>query len=116
MGARHPYRRGDVVLVPLSYSGPAGQKTRPALVISTDTYHDEWDEIIVVAITSQSPRRMRPSDCPVRDWQGAGLHQPSWVRSHLMTVDRRRIVARMGSLAASDLAAVETCLRHAIGL
>jgi mRNA-degrading endonuclease toxin of MazEF toxin-antitoxin module len=116
MAARHPYRRGDVVRVPLPYSGPTGQKIRPALVISTDPYHNEWDEVLVVAITSQPPRRVRPTDCLLQDWQGAGLQQPSWVRSHVVTIDRRRILAKMGWLTASDLAAVEACLRRATGL
>jgi mRNA interferase MazF len=116
MGVRHPYRCGDLVLVPLPYTGPSGEKTRPALVLSTDSYHEEWDEILVASLTSKAPRRMRPTDCPVRDWQQAGLHQASWMRSHLVTVDRRRILMRMGALTACDLAAVEACLRLATDL
>jgi mRNA-degrading endonuclease toxin of MazEF toxin-antitoxin module len=45
MAARHPYRRGDVVLIQFPFSGAAGQKDRPAIVISTDLYHDRWDEL-----------------------------------------------------------------------
>jgi mRNA-degrading endonuclease toxin of MazEF toxin-antitoxin module len=55
MAARHSYRRGDVVLVKFPFSGPAGQKNRPAVVLSTDAYHDDWDELLVVALTSQIP-------------------------------------------------------------
>jgi mRNA interferase MazF len=105
-----------VVLVQFPFSGPAGQKARPALVLSTDLYHDDWDEVLVVAITSQMPRTARPTDCPVQDWQTAGLHQPSWVRSHLATVHRHLILRPLGRLSQRDLAAVEQCLRLATGL
>src|SRR5262249_59420828 len=96
MAARHPFLRGDVVLVPFRYSGPAGQKERPAVVLSTDVYHDDWDELLVVAVTSRPPRAVRPTDCAVQDWQSAGLSQPSCVRSHLPTVDRPLVLRRLG--------------------
>jgi mRNA-degrading endonuclease toxin of MazEF toxin-antitoxin module len=116
MPARHPYRQGDVGLVPLRYSGPAGEKDRPAIVLSTDSYHDEWDELLVVAVTSRPPLRKRPTDCALQDWKTAGLHQASWVRSHLVTVLRTRIIRRLGRLSQRDLAAVESCLHVATGL
>ena len=115
MAARHPYRRGDVVRIRFPYSDVAGRKERPAVVLATDEYHDEWDELLVVAITSQPPRRLRPTDCPLQDWQVEGLQQPSWVRSHLATVHRQLVLDRIGSLTARDLAAVEDRLRRATG-
>ena len=45
MAARHPYKRGEVVLVQFPLSGPGGTKDRPAVVVSTDNYHDDWDEL-----------------------------------------------------------------------
>ncbi len=117
MPARHPYRRGDVVLVSLPFSNQAGAKNRPAVVLSRDSYHEEWDEVVLVAVTSQAPKsKNRASDCFLLDWQIAGLNQPSWVRSHTVTVDRRKIIALVGTLTTSDLAAVEGCLRSALGL
>ena len=116
MPVRHPYRRGDVVLVSFLFSALAGKKTRPAVVLSTDEYHEEWDELLVVAITSQPPPTMRPTDCFLQDWHAAGLHQPSWIRSHLATFDRRLLLHRVGGLTPRDLAAAEQCLRIATGL
>jgi mRNA-degrading endonuclease toxin of MazEF toxin-antitoxin module len=104
------------VLVPFRFSGPAGEKDRPAIVLSTDTYHDEWDELLVVALTSRVPRKRRPTDYELQDWQAAGLHGPSWTRSHLATVLRMRIIRRLGSLSQRDMGAVENCLRVATGL
>lgn len=116
MAARHPYRRGDVVLVRFPFSSAAGQKDRPGLVISTDIYHDQWDELLVVVLTSKVPRAPRPTDCLLQDWQAAGLQQPSWIRSHLATVHRVLLTRKLGNLTSRDLQAVETCLRAAVGL
>jgi len=55
MPVRHPYQRGDLVQVPFLSSGLQGQKVRPAVVLSTDDY-EEWDELLVVAVTSQRPQ------------------------------------------------------------
>jgi mRNA interferase MazF len=116
MAARHAFRRGDVVLVPFRFSGPSGQKERPAVVLSTDVYHDDWDELLVVAVTSRAPRTLRQSDCELQDWRSAGLSQPSWVRSHLATVNRAIILCKLGQLTPRDRGAVELCVRAATGL
>jgi mRNA-degrading endonuclease toxin of MazEF toxin-antitoxin module len=116
MMARHPYGRGDVLLIQFPFSGLAGQKDRPAVVISADIYHDRWDELLVVALTSKVPKTLRPTDYQVRDWQAAGLQQPSWMRSHLATVHYQLVMHKIGSLAPSDMQAVEVCLRIALQL
>lgn len=116
MAARHPYQRGEVVLVQFPFSGLSGNKDRPALVVSTATYHDDWDELLVAAITSKAPRITRATDCALQDWKAAGLHQPSWVRSHIATVHRTLILRKVGNLTSRDLQAVEGCLRVSLGL
>jgi mRNA interferase MazF len=116
MAARHPYHKGDLVLVQFPFSSAAGHKDRPAVVISSDLYHDQWDELLVVALTSRTPKLARPTDYLLLDWISAGLLQPSWFRSHLATVDRRIIIRKLGVLSARDLAAVENCLRLAQAL
>ena len=116
MPARHPYRRGDVVLVTFPFSGPGGSKDRPAVVLSTDPFHDDWDELLVVSLTSRPPKTSRLTDYELQEWQAAGLHQQSWMRSHLATVHRQLIMRRLGILSPGDLSAIEGCLRRATGL
>ncbi len=115
MAFRHPYKRGDVVLVCFPFSDASGQKERPAIVLSADTYHEEWNEILVVAITSRPPRTLRPTDYALQDWQSAGLSQPSWVRSHLATVHFQLITRKLGTLPLRDLRGVERAIRIALG-
>jgi len=116
MAARHPYKRGEVVLVQFPFSGPGGKKDRPAVVVSTCTYHDDWDELLIAAVTSRRPRTTRTTDCALQDSKTAGLHQPSWVRSHMATVQRTLIIRKLGNPTARDLHAVEGCLRDSLGL
>jgi mRNA interferase MazF len=116
MSVRHPFQRGDVVLVSFPFSNASGQKERPAVVLSTDDYYEEWNEVIVVAITSRQPKTLRKTDCELKDWHAAGLKQRSWVRSHLATVHYQLIVRKIEALSQRDLQAVEQCLRVALGL
>lgn len=116
MALRHAYRRGDVVWVEFPFGDQVGNKERPALVLSTDAYHDEWNEVLAAALTSQRPKNPRPTDSELQDWALAGLSRPSWSRSRLHTIHHYRIQRRAGSLSARDLAAIEACLRSALGL
>jgi len=44
-------RQGDVVLVPFPFTDLSGVKTRPAVVVSNDTFRGE--DVILCAVTSQ---------------------------------------------------------------
>ena len=116
MTLRHPYRRGDVILLTVPFSDAAGSKYRPAVVLSTDDYHDAWDELLIAGLTSRSPKTARASDYGLRDWKQAGLSQLSWVRSHLATVHRQIVVRKLGQLSPTDLQGMEQSLRVATGL
>lgn len=86
------------------------------MVLSTDPYHNDWDEILLVAITTVPPKNVRPTDCLLQDWRLAGLSHPSWVRFHVATVHRNLVTTKLGQLTSRDLQAVEQCLRIATGL
>ena len=51
------YEFGDVLLVPFPFTDRSTTKRRPAVVVSSDTYHRERPDIIILAVTSQA----RPS-------------------------------------------------------
>ena len=116
MALRHPFQRGDVVQVQFPFSDASGAKVRPAVVLSTIAFHDDWNEVLLVAATSRPPRTLRPSDCALQDWKQAGLSQPSWVRCHIATAHHALMRQRLGQLSVRDLANVEQCLRTALGL
>lgn len=51
------YSFGDIVLVPFPFSDQSGTKRRPAVVVSSQRYHTERPDLVIMAVTS----RVRPS-------------------------------------------------------
>mgnify|MGYP006288582769 FL=1 len=49
-------KRGDLILVAFVFADEKGVKKRPALVISSESYHDHRQEIVVAAVTSNADR------------------------------------------------------------
>lgn len=47
------YKQGDIVLIPVPFSNLKKQKQRPVLVISSDSYNQWAEDIVVLAITSK---------------------------------------------------------------
>ena len=61
-------------------------KVRPAVVLSTELYHRHRPDVIVGLITTQRPVELVPTDCELRDWRQAGLHQQSFLRLFPVTL------------------------------
>ena len=98
---------GDVVLVPVVFSGGSGHKKRPVVIV-----YDSGDaDLLVAPVTSQAARSAR--DLPVVSWQRAGLRLPSIVRlEKLATVEKPTVLRKMGRLAPEDWEKVKTVLRQ----
>ena len=109
------YRRGEVVLVGFVFSDESGWRIRPAVVISSAAYHRARQEVMVAAITSNI-KRVLFGDHVVADWKGAGLLFPSVVTGIIRTIKKSMIYRRLGSLAKSDMEAVDRELRRCLGL
>ncbi len=97
------------------FSDDSGVKLRPALVVSSDSYHRGRQEAVIAAITSNI-RRPLPGDHRLVRWKEAGLLFPSLVTGILRTVKRGMIQRRLGALHAVDARAVDAALRAALGL
>jgi mRNA-degrading endonuclease toxin of MazEF toxin-antitoxin module len=119
MPSTSTYRRGQVVVVNVPFTGQTGSKPRPALVVSVETFHQRLPDVILCPISSQ-PRyykRPGPGDHPLKHWKPVGLRFPSTVRlSNLLAVEKRLIQRVLGTVHADDLARVEHGLRAAFGL
>ncbi|MBI4328870.1 MAG: type II toxin-antitoxin system PemK/MazF family toxin [Chloroflexi bacterium] len=109
------FSRGDVVLVNFVFSSQEGVKRRPALLVSSATYHQGRQEVILVAITS-NVHRLLPGDTALVGWQKAGLLRPSTVTGVLRTVKTTALARRLGAVPSPDLRAVEASLRLALAL
>ena len=110
------YKKGDVVLVPFPFSDQTTSKRRPAVIISSDTYNDTSQDILIMAITGQTRGRMGIGEFLIENWPGAGLLKPSAVKSAISTIEQRLVVKKLGSLSSQDLLALEKALKEILGL
>lgn len=88
--------RFDVFLVRLDPTeGREIRKTRPCLVVSPDEMNEHIDTVIVAPMTTKG--RAYPTRVPVRFKGKSG----QIVLDQLRTVDKQRLVKRMGKIDAS---------------
>ncbi|HVC98182.1 MAG TPA: type II toxin-antitoxin system PemK/MazF family toxin [Pirellulales bacterium] len=71
---------GDVVVA--DFPGAMGVKRRPAVVLSSSTYHTVRPDVIIGLITSQTASAAGPTDYLLLDWAAAGLRLPSGSQPH----------------------------------
>jgi mRNA interferase MazF len=99
--------RFDVVLVPLDPTvGSEMKKTRPCVVVSPDPTNRHLNTVIVAPMTTR--QRTYPFRVPCR-FQG---RQGQIVLDQIRTIDKARIVKRIGTIAPKVQAAVLDTLRR----
>jgi len=109
------YSFGDVVLVPFPFTDQTAAKKRPAIIVSSEAYHRDRRDVILVAVTSQARPGSGFGESPVEGWKDAGLLKPSVVKPILATVDRDLIVRKLGTLRDDDRRAVQRTLSAILG-
>ncbi len=91
---------GDVIWV--EFPGVVQTKRRPAVILSSSTYHNTRPDVIVGLVTSQISKATSPTDYVIADWQAAGLRVPSAFRAFIVTLPRAAVVSTIGTLAPDD--------------
>jgi mRNA interferase MazF len=110
------YERGDIVLVPFPFSNQSATKKRPAVVVSSAPYNATSQDLVILAVTSKVVNTTGIGECPVKDWQHAGLLKPSAIKPAISTIDRTLIYRKLGALSRPDLSAMDQALRALLGL
>ena len=109
----------QVVVVNVPFTGQAGTKLRPAVIVSADSFHRGISDVIVCPISSQ-PRYFEqpgPGDRPLVNWKLAGLRFRSTARvSNLLAIEKSLIQRVMGRLTPPDLQLLNTTLQGALDL
>lgn len=106
---------GDVVLVPFPFSDQTSTKKRPAVVVSSDAYHRDRSDVILMAVTSQVRPPAGLGEIAVHRWQEAGLLRPSVLKPLIATIERRLVIRKLGKLGAQDRDALNRGLRTILG-
>ncbi|MGH7310575.1 MAG: type II toxin-antitoxin system PemK/MazF family toxin [Candidatus Rokuibacteriota bacterium] len=112
-----PPRRGEVYLVSLDPAvGAEVRKTRPAVVVQNDPANRRSPITIVAAVTSQFEEPLYPTEVLVRAPEG-GLSTDSVVLlNQIRSVDRRRVIRRLGALKSETMREVDRALLLSLGL
>jgi mRNA interferase MazF len=103
-------------LIWIDFPGVIQTKRRPAVILSSATYHASRPDIMVGLITSQTAKANSPTDYLLADWQSAGLRVPSAFRAFILTLPQTAIVSTMGRLSPGDWASVVACVKLALDI
>lgn len=68
------YEAGDVVLVRFPFTDLSSAKKRPALVLCTSKFTAWQDDVVLLALTSQT---QKDSGLRLSHWKAAGLPKPT---------------------------------------
>ena len=109
------YSFGDIVLVPFPFTDQTAAKKRPAIVVSSESYHRDRRDVILMAVTSQARPGSGTGESTVEGWKDAGLLKPSVVKPIVATVDRDLILRKLGTLREDDRGAVRRTLSAILG-
>jgi mRNA interferase MazF len=102
---------GDVVIA--DFVGATGIKRRPAVVVSSDLYHQHRPDLVLAVLTTQTPQNPAPTDCELQDWAAAGLRQPSTFRAYF-SMATPQAVQVIGHLSGNDWQEVQKRLGLAL--
>ncbi len=114
-------QRGDVVLVDYPYSAGGGAKVRPVLVVQNNRDNQRLVNTIVAQITSLTRRALEPTQLLIEfampEGRQSGLRQDSVVNCvNLLTLDKSKILSKLGSLPDALMQKVNECLKAALEL
>lgn len=109
--------RGEVYLVEFDPAvGSEIMKTRPAIIIQNDTANRFSPVTIVAAISSKFDDKLYPTEVLIHAGQ-AGLKQDSViVLNQIRTIDKTRIVKKIGKVSSFTLKRADTALKISVGL
>lgn len=82
------YEFEDVVLLPFPFTDQTTTKKRRAFVVSSDAYHRDRQNVILIAVTSQTRPPAGVGEFAVQRWKDAGLLKPSVLKRLLATVEK----------------------------
>jgi mRNA interferase MazF len=110
-------KRGDVYWVSFEPAqGAEIKKTRPALIVQNDVANRYSPITIVAAISSPFDETLYPTEVLVRAPEG-GLRSDSVVLlNQIRSIDRQRLVRRLGGLRAETMERVNRALQISLGL
>ncbi len=110
-------RRGEVYLVSLDPSvGAEIRKTRPAVIVQNDPANRHSPVTIVAAVTSQFEEPLYPTEVLVRAPEGGLTTDSVALLNQIRSVDKGRLVRRLGVLKTKTMTEIDRALLLSLGL
>ena len=110
-------RRGEVYLVNFDpVIGSEIRKTRPALILQNDVANRHSPVTIVAAISSQFEEPLYPTEVLLRAGEGGATKNSVVLLNQIRTIDKRRIVRRLGAIRADIMSRVERAIQISLGI
>nr|WP_202895947.1 type II toxin-antitoxin system PemK/MazF family toxin [Iningainema tapete] len=97
----------------VDFPGVTGVKRRPAVALSSATYHVTRPDLIVGLITTQTTA-LGTTDYVLQDWAEAGLRVASVFRSFIVTLPPSANLVLIGHLSERDWRSVRACVKLAL--
>ena len=111
-----PPRRGEVYLTFFDPTvGSEIRKTRPAVILQNDVAN-RHSPVTIVAAMSSNAHDPYPTRVLVMSPEGGLTKNSVVVLNQIRSVDRTRLVRRMGRLSAATMARVDRALAISVGL
>ncbi len=107
------YSQGQVVLIPFPFTDLTSVKQRPAIVLSSNSYNQTHQDVILAAITSQVPSQLKLDEylLSASDREAVGLPKPSIIKlGKIVTIDQRLIRKTLGTLSPDTMNKVKEIL------
>ena len=112
----HP-KRGEVYLVNFDPTiGAEIKKTRPALIVQNDIANRYSPITIVAAISSKYEEPLYPTEVLIKASEGGLTVDSVVLLNQIRSIDRQRLVKRLGVLKSGTMREVDQALRISFNL
>jgi mRNA interferase MazF len=109
------YEFGDVILVQFPFTDQSSSKKRPAIVVSSNAYHRERTDLILMAATSQVRTATYFGEVTITQWKQAGLLKPSVIKPIFTTIEKGLVSRKLGRPDKSDRQNLQEILQALLG-
>lgn len=110
-------KRGDVYLVSFDPSvGSEIKKTRPAIIVQNDIGNRYSPIVIVAAISSMPDGKLYPTEVMLLPREGGIVKRSVVLASQVRSVDKARLIKKIGKVNKETLVRVDQALKISLGL
>lgn len=109
------YNFGEVVLMPFPFTDQTGTKKRPAVIVSSNAYNLSRNDLVLMAITSQVRKPLKPDEIEIIEWQKAGLLKQSVIKPVFTTIEKNLVIRKLGDLEDADKESLRKILQTILG-